>query len=748
MSSAMTPDVREAVYQAYLRYGDLVRGGRVTPGWILNGPSFWYAEGGPRDRVMWLVDPHTNTREPLFDLERLHKSLVNALGVDLADDGVPFEWVQFVAPRLLMFQLEGGTWMLDLDSYAVTRQPAPASLDLSATLVSETQRAVPAMVEKELFSGLGKMRLPERPSPDGQWFASTQDNNVAVRATVDGKTVLLTKDGTDACFWDVEPVKWAAWSPDSQRLAVFKTDTTDMARIPTVHWLKRLPHADEIVTVPAGGVLPHNELYLVDIHGGRPVHVDLGDTTDQYLVVLGWRPDSSEVLVGRYDRLLTSVEILAVAARTGIARTVMTEQSATWLTNHHLAVWGIDTGFWMLPDGSGFLWRSERDGWAHLYHYGLDGELVGQVTRGEFPVTGVSHVDQASGWVYYQAHADADRPYDNHLYRVPLLAGGDPQRLTEGNGRHEIAFAPTSDFFLDTYSSVDTAPRTVLRASDGELLQTLAEADISRLEQIGFTPSKEYVVKATDGETDLWVTLHFPYDFDPALKYPLVEHIYGGPQQMTRHMDFGAAPIPPDAADIVNYPRALAQHGFVVMTMDGRGTPGRSKAFHDTVYRSWGSFEIADHAGAIRQLALRESFIDLDRVAITGGSWGGHFTFRGLVQAPDVYKYGIAEVPGYDSRAFTLYEPYLGMPADNKALYDAADALALAPLLQGKLLQTGATNDTGTQSDFFRMSEALIRAGIQHDTMLYPNASHGYLGASGRYNNQLKTDWFRRHLNP
>ncbi|HVV76139.1 MAG TPA: DPP IV N-terminal domain-containing protein [Mycobacteriales bacterium] len=743
----MTNEARDSVYQAYLRYGDLIRGWRVTPGWIVAGPSFWYAEGGANDRTMWVVDPVANTREPLFDVERLRKSLSVALGEEPAGAGVPFEWVQFVSPQHLMFNLGVDMWLFDLDSYSAVRQPAPASLELSTTLVSEAGRAMPAMVAHELFSGLGAMKLPERPSPDGQWFASTQHNNVAVRATIDGKTVMLTTDGTDECFWDVEPVKWSAWSPDSQRLAVFKTDTSGMARIPTIHWLKRLPQVEEVLTLPAGGVINRNELYLVDINGRAPLHVDLGDTTDQYLVVLGWRPDSSEVLVARYDRLFSRVEILAVDAKTGEPRTVMIERSATWLTNHHFALWGVDTGFWMLPDGSGFLWRSERDGWAHLYHYDIDGALVAQLTQGQLPVIGVTHIDQLNGWVYFQAHGDADRPYDNHLYRV-AFDGGEHQQLTEGNGRHEIAFAPTGDFFLDTFSSVGTAPRTVLRSADGQLLQTLAEADISRLEQVGFVPSKEYVVKAADGETDLWVTLHFPYDFDPAKKYPVVEHIYGGPQTINRVMDFGAALIPPDAADIINYPRALAQQGFIVLTMDGRGTPGRSKAFHDTIYRNWGSFEIADHAGAIRQLAERESFIDVERVAITGGSWGGHYTFRALVQAPDVYKFGIAEVPGYDSRTFTLYEPYLGMPSDNKDLYDAADAIRLAPMLQGKLLQTGALNDTGTAGDFFRMSEALVRAGIQHDEMVYPNASHGYLGASGRYNLRLKTDWFLRHLQP
>ena len=140
--------------------------------------------------------------------------------------------------------------------------------------------------------------------------------------------------------------------------------------------------------------------------------------------------------------------------------------------------------------------------------------------------------------------------------------------------------------------------------------------------------------------------------------------------------------------------------------------------------------------------------MDMDRVGIMGASWGGHFTFRALVQAPDVYKAGIAEVPGYDSRGLTLYEVYLGMPADDKEIYDKADALQLAPQLKGKLLMTGGLNDTGTQKDYYKMSEALIRAGIQHDTMTYPNSGHGYLGKSADYNYVLKKNWLIEQLQP
>lgn len=740
----------EGVYRAYLSYQDLVRGGQVTPSWILNGPSFWYADGGPQDRMIWRVDPETNTKEPLFDVARLRMALTDALGEEPAGRGVPFVRLVFVGERSVKFALEGADWRIDLDSYAVERLPALSVLPPLAVLVSESERAIQSTFNKWTYPAGVKLTVPERLSPDGRWYASARDDNIALRATVDGHSMMLTEDGTAEVYWDVETVRWQAWSPDSQRLAVFKIDVTGMAMSPTIHWLKPLEQvADGRFALRAGGIVPRKELYVLNVFGGRPVRVDLGDTTDHYLVELGWLPDGSELLVGRYDRLFKRAEIYAADPTTGASRVVMSDEAETFLSPGHFMFRGDDPGFWILPDGSGFIWRSERDGWSHLYRYDMQGELVAQLTYGEFPVIGVTQIDQKGNWVYFQAHGDPVRVYDNHLYRVSL-EGGEIQQLTEGNGRHTIAMAPSCEVFTDTFSSVDTPPQTVLRKADGELLQILSKADISRLEQIGWVPSKEYIVKAADGETDLWVTVHFPYNFDPDKKYPVFEDIYGGPQVMKRTMDFGATrPPSPDPLTMANFPRALAQQGFLVISLDARGTPGRSKAFHDVIYHNWGEPVIADHAGAIRQLAADLPSIDLNRVAVSGASWGGAYTFRAMAQAPEVYKFGIPLVPEYDSCAHTLIEPYLGgLPADDKDVYDAADVLALAPQLKGKMLQITGTNDTSTQNQFFQMSEALIRLGIQHETMIYPNAGHGWFGATARFDNEFKRRWLTTHMQP
>ncbi len=731
----------DAVYQRYLDFGSLVQGGSVVPNWLPDGSSFWYVQGGPNEREILRLDPAANAATPMFDVTRLRSALRESLGHEPVGTGVPFEQFHFVSPGRVSFSLEGSDYELDLAGYTVFRQ-VPLTR-------SEAERTVPGLFLREKFVGWAPMPSPEPMSPDGRWIASIQDHNLAMRATVDGRQVAFTTDGTPSVFWDVEGALWNPWSPDSQYLAVFKQHTEGMPRIPTIHWLQSLERAEEVIRTPAGGTLHRSELYLVDINSRKPVAVDLGDTTDQYLRVLTWLPDGSELIVARYNRVMSRVDIQAVNTVTRAVRTVLTEQSRTFLTNHHEAIWGAGAsdagpGFALLPDGSGFIWNSERSGWDHLYYYDMQGKLVHQLTGGDWRAKDVVRIDQKNGWVYFTAHGDRARPYDTHLYRVGLNGRGLSQ-LTEGNGQHTVRVAPSALYFTDTYSSVDAPPKTVLRKTDGTLIRTLGEADISRLKAVGWVAPKEYVVKAMDNVTDLWVTMYFPYNFDASRKYPIVEDIYGGPQTTKRPMDFMGFGLA-GGQRWANFSRALANLGFIVVTLDARGTPERSKAFHDVVYKNWGQFEIADHAGALRQLGERLQFLDLERVGIWGMSWGGTFAFRALTQAPDLYKAGISVVPGYSSRGSPLYEVYLGMPQENKKAYDAADVFPLAPKLKGELLMIGGLNDTGTQADVFRMSETLIRLGKQHEVMSYPNTGHGALGKTAEYDMELKKRFFVKHL--
>jgi len=281
----------------------------------------------------------------------------------------------------------------------------------------------------------------------------------------------------------------------------------------------------------------------------------------------------------------------------------------------------------------------------------------------------------------------------------------------------------------------------VLRAADGTLVMDLGEADISALEEFGWTEPEEFVVKAADGETDLYGVMYKPADFDPNKRYPLVEYIYGGPQIAMTPREFSGNPR-------ANYTRALAQLGFLVVTLDARGTPDRSKAFQDVVYGAWGVNEIPDHAAALRQLGERYPWVDLDRVGMFGGSWGGYFTFRAMIDAPELYKVGVADVPGFDPYAGILYEPYLGMPEDNKAAYEHASMFDKAHKLKGQLLLTGGTSDYATLTDVFKMSRQLIDHGIHHDMFVYAAEGHGYFGKAGAMHMEKRSRYFETHLKP
>lgn len=739
VSQGAEPDAdRRAVFEQYLSMSSLVPPAVLSQGWTPDGSAFWYAQGTPDDVSISRVDPETNTKTDLFDVPRLRAALAKTLNYEPLGRGAPFSQFRFTGPQAIQFSVSGSDYSLNLQSYAVQRIPAPAP-GVGGWMVGERDRTTPRLFRRESFLLVGEMDVPESLSPDGKWFVSVKDNNLSLRSTYDGREVPLTDDGEPTLRWDVETVKSRPWSPDGAWLAAFRIDSKRVETVAQVHWLKPQTEVVQVPLTRAGGVLPKYELYIFEAQSLRSVKVDLGDTTDQYLSVLDWTPGGAELLLARWVRDFSKVDILAANPRTGTTRSVFTETSPTFVRLQHEVLYTGKSGFTLLPDGKRFIWESSRSGWNHLYLYDLNGKLIRPLTHGEFPVLDVETIDANAGWVYFTAHAEK-RVYDTHLYRVGL-DGGKFVKLTQSDGQHKASFAPSKRFFIDTYSSVDKAPTMELRAADGRFVRQIAQADMARLRQVGWTAPEEFTVKAADGQTDLYGVLYKPYDFDPAKKYPVVEYIYGGPQTTVTRRDFTAW-----GSKIPNLTQALAQLGYLTVMLDARGTPERSKAFQDVVYKNWGRNEIPDHATALRQLGATRPYVDLDRVGIFGGSWGGYFTFRALIQAPDLYKTGIAIVPGFDPYESILYEPYLGLPSSGKAPYDYAFPFAWADKLQGSLLLVGNTSDHGTFGDTIRMIEALVRAGKPHEVMILPNQPHNAMGKSEDFLIDGIAKYFATHL--
>lgn len=719
------PSEREAMYNRYLEFASYVNGGSIAPHWMADGSSFWYAEGTPSNTVIWKVDAKANIKTALFDTGRLRKALTPLLGHEPAGSGVPFSEFEFLgAETAARFRLSQRDFVLDLTGYDISADSAAAK---------ERERDRPRIVGRG-FDG----DIVEVLSPDRRWFAGVKDYNLWLRPADGGTSLQLTEDGVAEYAWDVEE---AVWSADSKRIVATKIDGRGVAKIPIVDWLGVTEKVEWVQPhrPTSGGPLRRTELHVFDISSRQRARIGTGPE-DQYIYTAGWRRDGSELMALQMSRNFKRLRLLAADPATGSIRVVLTETHKTFLWGNvfNYRGWREQGGlFTMLDDGQRFIWMSERDGWSHLYLYDLQGRQLRQLTRGSWPVQRLVAVDEKRGWVYFTAQGDPKRPYDTQVYRAGLEREA-LEPLASVPGRHDPVFSPSREYFLDTHSSFDRPPAVDLRRADGTLLQTLARADIEGLKTLRWAPPEEFTAKAADGSTDLYGVIHKPFDFDPERKYPVLEFIYAGPQ--TTHV--------PRTFDGSAF--ALTQLGFIVVMLDARGTPERGKKFQDVVYGNLGRHEIPDHVAALKQIAKRRPYMDMKRVGVAGRSYGGYFTTRAMLLAPDLYRVGVAiasgvEVYGHSSRV----EPYLGLPSENPDAYEYASNLRLAGNLEGKLMLIHGTADINAPfSQTMKMAEALIRAKKPFDLLVLPGEGHFFAGEADGYLMEAMRRYLEEHLKP
>lgn len=548
----------------------------------------------------------------------------------------------------------------------------------------------------------------------------------------------LTDDAEEDVSWSVTT---ESWSPDESMIFAVRTDLRDVHHLPIIDYTLPEETVEEVVYGKSGGKFMHQQLAVFDVKSGEKVVVDTLPHEDIYLFPIGWVHDSSELLFHRLTRNAKRLDLMAADPETGKSRIIVTEKRETFVGGLDFIAGRWSDTFTPVEGTNRFLWLSERDGWRHIYLYDLDGTLVRRLTAGEYPVIRVEGVDPGKGRVFFLANGE-ERLYDTNLYRVDLDGSGF-RRLTEGVGDHSVQLAPSMTCFVDTFSTPSQPPVAVLRSADGELLLTLSTADTSRLEAVGWTPPEEFVVKADDGETDLYGVLCKPSDFDPRKKYPVIDFIYAGPFTTVVPHTFA----PPSF--IAGQAQAMAQLGFVTFIVDCRGTTERSKAFQDASFGRIGQIEILDHVAALRQIAADRPYIDLDRAGITGASWGGYFALRAMLTAPDVFRVGVARAPGDLTESPPINEPYMGLPDENPEGYAAGSNPALAKELKGRLLIMHGTADRNAPfSTTMRMAEALIRAGKLHDMAVFPQADHYFRGMNGLYMAEMMIAYFREHLQP
>lgn len=728
--SAQAPQdsAREARYQQLLDGADLVSPPVAALAYTPDHTRLYHSLVESDSIATYSLNLASGEIEPLFDTARLRRAIARALGRDLTGSGTPFTRFRLVDgfDDRIVFSLGGREWTLDLESYEVR------PLEDSNGSGDEARAGVIRGGE------FGRPDLRETPSPDGTRMATLLERDVAIRNVSRGTTRRITFDATPDHYWGYNGIAreaWAWWSPGGERLAVRKVDMQGVGRFPFVEWLREPPRIEwrrGVHNVRVGQTLPREELHVWHAETERLVRLDTGDPTDAFLNVLGWRPDGSELIVLRVTRDYRDLRILALNPETGSGRIVLAEQFATCFTE---PVWAPPLRrYWPLADGKRFLWKSDRDGWGHLYLHDFDSGRVSQLTSGPFEVDDVVGVDEDRGWIYFSARTDSTRPYDVHVHRVRLDGSGFA-RLTEDPGRYGAELIAGSDYLELWRRRVDGPTELQIRRSDGTLVRTVAAADISRLRASGWTPPEEFTVKAADGHTDLWGVMFRPSDFDPSERYPLVEFIYGGP----------VVEYTPRAMPYWMFPHALAELGYVVVMLDARGTPGRGRAFLEGGFDR-ASVVIADHAAALGQLGDRYSYLDLDRVGIVGQSWGANFTTRALLQAPDLYRAGVAVSGGWwsdpergDVKA-TVFEQCAVLKQDEPA------APSLDPL-EGDLLVIHGTADLNLSgsTDLMWWLDSVIEAGKYIDLMVLPDRPHTIL-QTDRYVWGAVRRHFQKHL--
>lgn len=608
------------------------------------------------------------------------------------------------------------------------------------------------VVYKEVDAETGTVTpLPENPEPPRQWNRGPQrhwmevpDEREGEVRTADGSVRIyhrdnnlwkndqqLTRDGDSLCYYSA----WGTLSPDERYLATVKITPAPKHYVyyvessPTDRLEPRL-HKQEYAK--PGDSLNYRVPVIVELATGRVIAPSTELFSRQYYVTAPrWDKDGRTVTFEFNERGHKTYRVLEMSAETGRVRTLIEEKNPKYVNYNRQR--RID-----LEDGRHILWTSERDGRNHIYLYDRQkGRLVRQVTRGEFYVRGIQHVDEDNQIIYFSANGGrgAEDPYFIHYYKVRLDGRG-LTCLTPEEGTHEATFTTDMRYLIDTYSTVTQPPVTVLRSgTDGAVIRTLEQADISNLKAQGWQAPEVFVAKGRDGQTDMWGLIQRPSNFDPAKKYPVIEYIYSGPGDQYVPKSF--TPVLWNLAD-------LAELGFIVVQLDAMTTSFRTRQFEEVCYKNLADAGLPDRIAWIRAAAERYPYMDIDRVGIYGCSAGGQNALSAVLFHGDFYKAAYAACGCHDNRMDKIWwnEQWMGYPVDSS--YVRCSNLENAHRLERPLmLVVGEMDDNVDPASTMQVANALIRAGKDFELVVVPGAHHTMGETFGQHK---RYDFFVRHL--
>jgi len=584
----------------------------------------------------------------------------------------------------------------------------------------------------EQLTATAEVERDPKLSPDGRFVSFRREHDLYSLEAASKKVTRLTTDGS-ATLWNGE-LDWVYpeelnlstahwWSPDSSQIAYLQFDVGHESIFPQVDLLTWRALSEPERFPQPGTPNADVRLGVVAAEGGATHWMDIGEARDHLLARVHWAPDSRAVAFERLNRIQNRLDLGLADVRTGASKVLLTEEDSYWVN--------VNDDFQFLNKGKQFLWGSERDGYRHLFLYSMEDRHVSQITKGDWEVTQVAGVNEETHEVFFVSTEQS--PLERQLYRV-RLDGKQKQRLSGGAGTHSISMSPTTEYYMDTASSLATPPRRTLHERDGSQIAVYKEATPPDVEIL---PTEIVKIKATDGAL-LYARMIKPAGFSPDKKYPVIVMIYGGPGVQTVH----------DAWSGAGFDQVLAQKGFLIWQLDNRGSSGRGHIWESKIYHETGARELNDQLDGIHYLATL-GFADIARVGISGWSYGGYMTLYALANAPEVFKAGIAGAPVTDWRNYdSIYtERYMGLPEDNADGYRRSSPQTKAGEIKARLLILHNIEDDNVHfQNTLQMANALEREGKQFHMIVYPQKSHGVSGPQQKQMQQAMLEFFEKAL--
>ncbi|HVT39111.1 MAG TPA: DPP IV N-terminal domain-containing protein [Gemmatimonadaceae bacterium] len=691
-------------------------GGVVAPQWYKDGTRFWFRNTTRSGADFIYVDPTVNVQRPLFDNARLAAAITSAADTSVDPNKLPFQTFKFAKDnedeRNIEFRAGRKRLTCDIVAYSCTA---------GDTLPSE----VPFVL-----------------SPDKKWEAFVMKYNVYVRSRGGSDTTQLTTDGVQ--WWsyglgEQTPQQLLAtrpaprrptirWAPDSRHLLVSRQDERGVLHMPYISYTSQRPRIfTQPYALPGDTIVPVPGAHILDRVSKTNVKIELPVKVAQ-LALTGslrdsvWSANSATLKITGITRASKSAYLWSVNADNGKPTLLARDTTKTFV---EISPPTDPSSWYVTSDGQDVIWWSERDGWGHLWRYGPDGKVKNQITSGPWQVGKVVNVDEKLKQIWFtgRGHEPDHFIYYQALYRVNFDGTG-LTLLTPEDQNHNVDVSPSGKFLVDRMSRIEKPTEVVLReVTTGRLVRSLTKTDVSQLGAIGWKPAQMFSAKARDGITDVYGVIYLPPHLDTTKKYPIISHIYPGPQVgSVGTWDFKAG----------GEPFSLAEIGFVVVQIDHIGTPMRSKAFHDQYYGNFHDNGLPDHVAVLKQLAARYPYIDIERVGIFGHSGGGFASTDAMLTFPDFFKVAVSGAGNHDNRSYNIYwaEKYQGvLRRDTVAKTDnftsAANKTYAANLKGHLLLMHGDVDDNVHPANTIQLVDELTKANRNYDLIIAPNRGHG-----------------------